>query len=305
MGRRMQLRIANVVNGFGKIRKETKAVKIKKLLGVLHSFKKRQSTHKSEPKLSHKIPESNRAKINRNLQSSWESSWKKAGNIRFHQKVESLGSIPAYSRKRPVNHDLYCLDYQVQNEPFLIRIITSDKNSVTYRNVKTVYRLFKPSVLTSRSERYPKCLLLCVWWTMQVIIHQEVLPLNGAINAAFCCLHLDRLRFTMVAKRSSVVNWCGVIILYARFHVISIIKFVGRFDILLPILLTWHRMTILRLMHFTALSTNVKTLSTMSSMMWKLTSRFFNSRPQNFYRRGIHLLPDRWQEVSDSNDEYA
>jgi histone-lysine N-methyltransferase SETMAR len=32
--------------------------------------------------------------------------------------------------------------------------------------------------------------------------------------------------------------------------------------------------------------------------------QFFDSKPQDFYRRGIYLLPEKWQQVIDVDGEY-
>ncbi|CAJ0951860.1 unnamed protein product, partial [Mesorhabditis belari] len=46
-----------------------------------------------------------------------------------------------------------------------------------------------------------------------------------------------------------------------------------------------------------------KTFQNVEEMRLSLT-QFFDSKPREFYRRGIYLLPDKWQDVIDVDSEY-
>jgi [histone H3]-lysine36 N-dimethyltransferase SETMAR len=200
-----------------------------------------------------------------------------------------------------------------ENEPFLRRIVTGDEKWVMYRNVKrrrTVCRPSDPPASTSKAELHPKKVLLSVWWDVEGIIHWEVLPPNQTINAAFYCLQLDRVRASLMAKRPGLVNRRGVILHHdnARPHAaVSTRQKLMSFG--------WEVLshppyspdlapTDYHLFRALNNSFSQKTFDDVDAVKTAIQD-FFNSKPRDFYLRGINLLPERWQEVIDNNGDYA
>lgn len=187
--------------------------------------------------------------------------------------------------------------------------LTGAEKYVLYRNVKhhrTGCILSDLPASTLKTELHRKKVLLSVWWDVQGIILWEVLPLNQTVNAAFYCLQLDKLHSNFVAKWTGLINPCGVILYHdnARPHVTVItcqklLSFgleVLPHPLYFPDLVPTHHHLFRTLNN----SFSQKIFDDIDAV-----KDFFDSKLPEFYRRGILLLPERWQEVIDSNGNYA
>lgn len=150
----------------------------------------------------------------------------------------------------------------------------------------------------SKWDLHPKKILLIV----HGIIHWKVLKTNQAINVALYRLQLDRL-WSALNTKSRVVD-----LYYVFLHpdnanskaLSSLIKkerdLVRRFYTIFTILLTVNCYLL------------CKTILKYLRLPWWCKNcylRLFNSKFQVFCWCGIHPIPERWQEVLNSNGEYV
>ncbi|GFV77574.1 histone-lysine N-methyltransferase SETMAR [Trichonephila clavipes] len=101
-----------------------------------------------------------------------------------------------------------------ENYPFLKRIITGDKKSVVYNNVKRKKSWSKKDELAqtiSKADIHQKKVMLSVWWDFKGIVFLELLPDNTTINSEVYCHQLDKLNDAFQQKRSELINKKGVV----------------------------------------------------------------------------------------------
>lgn len=162
----------------------------------------------------------------------------------------------------------------------------------------TVCRLSELLASTPKSEIQQNKVLLNMRQTVQEIIPWKVLLPNKTINAAFFCLHLDKVQSTLVENRPTVYNWDGVILYHdnLRSHAAVIIcQKIIRFWLgclhhppyfpeLAPV--NYHLFLDL---NYSFIWETFDDIDDVKSVIVDI----FNSKPQSFHRCGIQLLPEK------------
>jgi len=191
--------------------------------------------------------------------------------------------------------------------PFLDNIVTVDEKWIFFESQRRPMQYLSPGqrgTPTPRPNRFAPKAMLIIFWDRTGPIHWDLLPAGETINAERYCEHLDRCNRALPRRR------CRNVILLqdnARPHVAR---------------LTQAKLTELNwewLDHppyspdlspsdfhlFRSLEhwLNKKKFRNIEHLRRELTA-FFASKNQEFWHRGIDLLPERWQECIDSNGEY-
>lgn len=195
---------------------------------------------------------------------------------------------------------------------FLKQIITGDEKWIHYNNVgrKRSWSMTDEAPQTvAKAGLHPKKIMLSVWWDYKGVLYYELLPQNTTINSTKYCSQIDKLKEEIDRKRSVLVNRNGVVFHHdnARPHVPNMTR-----QKLLD--LGWDV-----LQHppyspdlapsdyhlFRALqnSLNGLILSDVDACK-KHLDHFFANKSQEFYKRGIFQLPDRWRRVIQQNGAY-
>lgn len=201
---------------------------------------------------------------------------------------------------------------RLENDPFLKRIITGDEKWVVYNNVKRKRSWSKKdekAQSTSKAEIHQKKVMLSVWWDYKGIVYYELLPSNTTINSDVYCQQMDKLNASLQEKRPELVNRKGVVFHHdnARPHT----SLVTRQKL---IQLGWDVLphppyspdlapSDYHLFRSLQNHLNGKTFNSNQDVQTEL-ERFFASKDQHFYERGIMLLPERWKEVVEENGQY-
>ncbi|XP_017795708.1 PREDICTED: histone-lysine N-methyltransferase SETMAR-like [Habropoda laboriosa] len=199
-----------------------------------------------------------------------------------------------------------------ENDPFLKRIITGDEKWVVYNNVKrkrSWSRKDEPAQSVSKANIHQKKVMLSVWWDVKGIVFFELLPDNTTINSEVYCHQLDKLNDSLKEKRPELINRKGVVFHQdnARPHTSLVTRqklLQLEWDVLQhppysPDLAPSDYYLFRSLQNFL----DGKTFTSNEDVKNHL-NQFFASKDQNFYERGIMLLPERWQKVLDQNGQY-
>lgn len=199
-----------------------------------------------------------------------------------------------------------------ENDPFFKRMITGDEKWVTYDNVvrkRSWGHKSEPPKTTSKAGLHTKKIMLSVWWDYKGVVHYEVLPSGRTIDSTLYCSQLTRLAREISIKRPELANRKGVV-----FH----------HDNAKPHTSLTTRSKLLRLdwdvlphppyspdlapsdYHlFRSLQNSLKGKTFVNEEVVKRhLDQFFTSKPQEFDKRGIMKLVERWQEVINNKGQY-
>ncbi|GFW05876.1 mariner Mos1 transposase [Trichonephila clavipes] len=148
--------------------------------------------------------------------------------------------------------------------------------------------------------------MLSVWWDFKGIVF---LPDNTTINSEVYCHQLDKLNDALKQKRTQLINRKGVV--FHQDNARSHTSLVTRQKLLQ---LEWDTMQHLPYSPDLAPSDYYLFRSPQNFLDGKtFTSneevnnhldQFFASKDQQFYERGLMLLPERWQKVLDQYGQY-
>lgn len=213
-----------------------------------------------------------------------------------------------WDRQRRVEAAVSLLSYR-RTTAWLDSVVTGDEKWVLHVNVK---RKKSWTDVGSSAQTHPKVprhtrkAMLCVWWDSKGIIYWELLPPNITITATLYCQQLDRLAAKIAELRPGLEK---VRFLHdnARPHIARSTR-----EKLLE--LGWEI-----LVHppyspdlapsdfhlFLSMSNALQSESFVDDDHLKQwLADFFASKPAQFYKNGIHSLPDRWKKVVDSDGDY-
>lgn len=194
-------------------------------------------------------------------------------------------------------------------EPFLERIVTGDEKWVLYINpLRKRQWCDKTQVPTPHPKqgRHPRKVMLSVWWDIRGIIYFELLPRNATVTAEVYCGQLDRLRDAIAEKRPGMQD---ILFLHdnAPPHTALVTrqKLTGFEWELLP-----HppyspdlAPTDYHLFRSLQNHLNGKKFEDDGEITRELHS-FFDSKPPEFYQRGISALVERWRYVLNNDGNY-
>lgn len=200
-----------------------------------------------------------------------------------------------------------------KEEPFLDRIVTGDEKWVLYDNqVRKRHWSVKGEtpLTTPKAGLTTKKVMLCCWWDCQGLLYYELLKYGETVNSERYCEQLVKLSDALKLKRPYLVNRKGVIFHQdnARPHV-SIMTQQKLNE------LGWEILT-----HppyspdiapsdyylFRSLQNhlNGKKMESFDAVK-KCVDDFFDSKPAEFYEKGINKLTERWNDVVCNQGNYV
>jgi histone-lysine N-methyltransferase SETMAR len=196
-----------------------------------------------------------------------------------------------------------------RNFNWLDNLITGDEKWVLYIN-KTRKRQWLPpgakAQPTPKAGLHPEKRMLCIWWTVQGVVYWELLPNRATVNAARYRIQLNRLAAELQRTRQ---DRCQIFFQHdnAKPHVAKTIK--QKLE-----QLGWQLIS-----HppyspdlapsdyhlFRSLSNDLRSRKFEDEDALKqYLQEFFDSKPKEFYARGIHDLARRWRQVIESKGAY-
>lgn len=233
--------------------------------------------------------------------------------------LESLGKVPKLgvwvphllsqrNREQRLDACTSLLSYSRRTD-WLDTVITGDEKWVLYVNVARKHSWVDknaPALPTAKPEVHQRKVMLSVWWDSQGVLLFELLPPNRTITADYYCEQLERLREEIIRLRP-LQRQVRFLHDNARPHVATVTR-----QKLLD--LGWEV-----LVHppyspdlapsdfhlFRSLQNHLRGKEYVSNDQIERDLRqFFESKPRDFFKRGIHNLPDRWRKVLAADGEY-
>ncbi|KAM0729387.1 Mariner Mos1 transposase [Formica fusca] len=195
---------------------------------------------------------------------------------------------------------------------FLHRIVTGDKKWIHYDNPKRKKSWGPPghaSTSTAKPNIHGKKLLLCIWWDQLGVVYYELLKPNETITGAVYRTQLMRLSRALKEKRAHYSRHDKVILLHdnARPHVAAPVKtYLETFN--------WEVLPHppyspdIASSDFHMFRSMAHDLSEQHFTSYEDTKNWVDSwiasKDEAFFRRGIRMLPERWQKVVASDGQY-
>lgn len=194
---------------------------------------------------------------------------------------------------------------------FLYKIITGDEKWCLHVNMKQRKEWVPPGGKPKsrvKQDLHPKKTMISVWWDYEGLLHWEILAENKTVDKNLYAAQLRRVDNAIKLKRP---NRKGKVILLhdnARPHVATMVKSTLRE-------LDWEPLqhppyspdlapTDFHL--FRSLSNNLQGVSFDSVRnLQKWLTNFFESRPNDFWQKGIDKLVERWQQVIEKDGDYV
>lgn len=192
---------------------------------------------------------------------------------------------------------------------WLDSIITGDEKWVTYVNHRRKRQWVDKDTQPApepKPELHQLKVMLSVWWDSKGVLLFELLPPNTTISAAYYCAQLDRLNAQLAIRRP---RHGKVRFLHdnARPHVAKVTrnKLVELDWEALPHPAYSPDLAPSDYHLFRALQHHLdgKRFKDQEEIQHDLTT-FFELQPEDFWRKGIHSLPERWQQVVDCDGSY-
>ena len=161
----------------------------------------------------------------------------------------------------------------------------------------------RTGVVTPKPDLHPKKVMLSVWWGVRGIIHWEILPDDCTITADLYCQQLNRVAAKLKGKQDRIYFLHD----NARPHVAKSTRqkllSLGWITIPHPPYSPDLAPTDYHLYRSLSNYLREKKLKDESQIKMDLLN-FVNQKTQDFYESGILSLPERWQQVIDSNGAY-
>ena len=193
-----------------------------------------------------------------------------------------------------------------RNYQWLRNLITGDEKWVLYINYTHKRQWLsagQTGAATSKTDPHSKKVMLSVWWGVKGIIHWELLPNGYTITADLYCQQLDRLAQKLKGKQDRIYFLHD----NARPHVAKSTrqKLLELGWVTVPHLPYSPDLAPTDYHLFRSLSNHLreKKFDDENDLKMDLLN-FFGQKSQDFYERGILSLPERWQQVIDSNGAY-
>ena len=232
-------------------------------------------------------------------------------------KIQKVGKwVPHQLSERNTNQRLTtCISLLARHKKksFLWRIVTGDEKWIYFDNPEHKKSWVDPGQTTTSTPKrniHGHKVLLCIWWDSLGPLYYELLKPGQTVTAQRYSDQLLRLAQEIEAKRPLTCQGSKQIILLhdnARPHVASATK-----EAILQ--LGWQVLPhaayspdlapsdyyLFRSLQHTLAGRHFKN----SDEVRNCIDEFLDSKDEGFYTRGIHLLPEKWQKVIDSNGEY-
>jgi [histone H3]-lysine36 N-dimethyltransferase SETMAR len=193
-----------------------------------------------------------------------------------------------------------------RNTQWLRNVVTGDEKWVLYVNHTRKRQWLgtgESGIPTAKPELHPKKVMLSVWWNVNGVVYWELLPANSTVNAQTYCEQLDRVAAKLHGKQDRVYFLHD----NARPHIAKLthrkLLELGWTTLVHPPYSPDLAPSDYHL--FRSLNNHLmeKRFDDQTALESELAS-FFDSQPRAFYEKGIMSLPDRWQQVIDSNGMY-
>lgn len=198
-------------------------------------------------------------------------------------------------------------------DTFLKRLITGDEKWITYSNVirkRSWSKRGESSQTITKAERHQKKVMLSIWWDYKGVVYLELLPRNTTIISDVYCHQLDKLNDSLKQKRPELVNRRGVVFHQDNAKPHTSLKSRQKIQELgwdlLPHPPYSPDLAPSDYYLFRSLQNSLagKNFTSDDGVKSYLES-FFAKKDQKFYEKGIMILPERWQQVVDSNGQYV
>lgn len=224
--------------------------------------------------------------------------------------------VPYELKPRDVERRFVTCELLLQRQKrkgFLHRIVTGDEKWIHYDNPKRRKSWGKPGHASTSSAKpniHGSKLLLCIWWDQQGVIYYELLKTNETITGDRYRLQLMRLSRALKEKRPLYAQRHDKVILLhdnARPHVAKPVK-------------TYLETLQWEVLPHPPYSPDIapSDFHLFRSMAHGLADQRFHSyeeakkwidswiasKDMSFFRRGIHILPERWEKVVSSDGQY-
>lgn len=239
------------------------------------------------------------------------------------QRLQSLGMIQKQGtwvpyELKPRNVEARFLTCQLllerhQRKGFLHRIVTGDEKWIRYDNPKQKKSWGRPghaSTSTARPNIHGTKRLLCIWWDQLGVVYYELLRENETVTGALYRTQLMRLSRALKEKRAQYASRHDKIILLhdgARPHVAAPVKTYLE-------TLKWEVLphppyspdiapSDYHLFRSMAHGLSGQRFASEDDTRNWVTS-WIASKDEEFFRRGIRMLPERWAKVVASDGQY-
>lgn len=238
-------------------------------------------------------------------------------------RLKSLGMIqkqgnwvPYELKPRDVERRL-CISEMLlarnKKKSFLHRIVTGDEKWIHYDNPKKRKSWVKPgepSTSTAKPNIHGKKLMLCIWWDQLGVVYYELLKPSETITGALYRTQLMRLSRALKEKRAHYYSRHDKIILLhdnARPHVAAPVKIYME-------TLNWEVLPHppyspdLAPSDYHLFRSMAHGLSEQRFTSYEDTKNWVDlwiaSKDEEFFRRGIRMLPERWGKVVANDGKY-
>lgn len=230
------------------------------------------------------------------------------------QKQENW--VPYELKPRDIERRFFTCELLLQRQrrkSFLHRIVTGDEKWIHYDNPKRKRSWCKPgqpSTSTAKPNIHSSKVMLCIWWDQKGVIYYELLKPGETITGDRYRQQLVKLNRALKDKRPDYAKRHDKVIFQhdnARPHVAKPVKETLE-------LLRWD------VLPHPPYSPDIAPSDyyLFRSMQNHLSDQHFNffedikkwldswiaSKDELFFRRGIHLLPERWEKVVTNDGQY-
>ena len=193
-----------------------------------------------------------------------------------------------------------------RNYEWLRNLITGDEKWVLYVSHTRKRQWLgagETGVATPKDDLHPKKIMLSVWWGVKGVIHWELLPTGYTITADLYCQQLDRVAAKLRGKQDRIYFLHD----NARPHVAKstrekLLK-LGWVTVPHPPYSPDLAPTDYHLFRSLSNYLSEKKFDEVDGVKMDLIN-FFGQKSQDFYERGILSLPQRWQQVIDTDGTY-
>lgn len=190
---------------------------------------------------------------------------------------------------------------------WLENLITGDEKYVLYANYNRGRQWLSRGEIgipNTKQDLHPKKSLLSCWWNAKGIVHWELLPTNTTVNAELYCAQLDVVASKLRGKQDRVYFQHD----NARPHIAKVtqqkLQSLGWAVIPHPPYSPDLAPSDYHLFRSLAHHLEGKEFKNDDDLKTSLQT-FFDEKSPEFYKRGIDLLPIRWQYVVDNNGAYV
>jgi transposase len=224
--------------------------------------------------------------------------------------------VPYELKPRDIERRFFTCEQLLQRHKrkgFLHRIVTGDEKWIHYDNPerkKSWVKRGQPSTSKAKPNIHGSKLMLCIWWDQLGAVYYELLQPNESITGARYRTQLMRLSQALKEKRPQYVERHDKVILQhdnARPHVAQPVK-------------TYLETLNWEILPHPPYSPDIapSDYHLFRSMTHGLAEQHFTSydecknwvdswiasKDESFFRRGIRMLPERWEKVVASDGQY-